>query len=167
MLCGLYSTSTCVVCENGFLSTQRHAGLVAHEDANYTEWGASASVRLDPGAAGTGLSFTLAPSFGVAASGVERLWSLDDATGLATHDTFDPAGRLTAELGYGLAAFDGRGAMTPFAALALSDTDGTWRTGARWTLGQDLALNLEGIRREAVGDNGSDHAIGVELSARW
>ena len=58
--------------------------------------------------------------------------------------------------------------MTLFAALALSDTDGTWRTGARWIPGPDLALNLEGSRREAADDNGPEvHAIGFELSARW
>ena len=34
-------------------------GLVAHEDGDYAEWGASGSVRIDPGASGRGLS--LAP----------------------------------------------------------------------------------------------------------
>ena len=55
--------------------------LLAHEDSGYEEWGASASVQLDPGASGRGLSFTLSPAVGAASSGVERLWSLPDARG--------------------------------------------------------------------------------------
>ena len=34
-------------------------GLLAHEDDDYQEWGASGTVRLDPGATGHGLSLTL------------------------------------------------------------------------------------------------------------
>ena len=55
--------------------------LLAHEDSGYEEWGASASVQLDPGASGRGLSFTLSPTVGAASSGVERLWSLPDGPG--------------------------------------------------------------------------------------
>ncbi len=43
--------------------------LVAHEDSSYREWGASGSVRIDPGASGRGLSLTLAPAWGAASGG--------------------------------------------------------------------------------------------------
>ena len=43
--------------------------LVAHEDDGYEEWGASRSIRIDPGAAGRGLSLTVAPSFGSSSGG--------------------------------------------------------------------------------------------------
>ena len=56
--------------------------LVAHKESGYEEWGASGSVRIDPGASGRGLSLTLRPTFGAASSGVEQLWSHRDATGL-------------------------------------------------------------------------------------
>ena len=55
--------------------------LVAHEDSGYEEWGASGSVRLDPGAFGWGLSFSVAPTWGTPSSGAERLWSARDAAG--------------------------------------------------------------------------------------
>ena len=58
-------------------------GLLAHEADAYKEWGASGSVRLDPGATGRGLSVTLAPTWGAAASGVEGLWSRQTTQGLA------------------------------------------------------------------------------------
>ena len=50
-------------------------GLLAHEDSDYQEWGASGSLRLAPGARGQGLALTLAPAWGAASSGVNGLWS--------------------------------------------------------------------------------------------
>ena len=68
--------------------------LIAHEDADYREWGASGSVRIDPGASGRGLSLTLAPAWGAAEGGAQRLWSLRDARGLAPDGAADPAGAV-------------------------------------------------------------------------
>lgn len=53
--------------------------LVAHEDSDHEEWGASGSVRIDPGASGRGLSVTLTPAWGNAESGTGWLWGLADA----------------------------------------------------------------------------------------
>ena len=47
--------------------------LVAHEDADYREWGASGAVRLAPGEGGRGLSFSLSPTWGEASGGADRL----------------------------------------------------------------------------------------------
>ena len=44
-------------------------GLLAHEDSDYGEWGASGLVRLAPGPDGQGLAVTLAPAWGAASSG--------------------------------------------------------------------------------------------------
>ena len=143
-------------------------GLLAHEDADYREWGASASVRLDPGAAGRGLSLSLSPAWGADSGGAERLWGLRDARGLAGNDDVEPAGRLDAEAGWGLGAFGGRGLMTPFAGLALSDAgERTWRSGVRWTLGPDMAFGVEGALREAGNDNAAERGIGFKLTARF
>ena len=90
-------------------------GLVAHEEAGYEEWGASGSVRIDPGASGRGLSLTLRPTWGAASSGTERLWGLRDASGLGASEAFEPERRLDAELGYGLSVLGGRGVATPYA----------------------------------------------------
>ena len=143
-------------------------GLLAHEDTDYREWGASASVRLDPGAAGRGLSLTLTPAWGADSGGAERLWSARDARALAANDAFEPAGRLAAEAGYGLAAFGGRGLMTPFAGLSLSDAGNrTWRSGVRWTLEPDLSFGVESALRETGNDNAAEHEVGFRLTARW
>ena len=143
-------------------------GLVAHEDTDYREWGASASVRLDPGAAGRGLSLTLAPAWGADSGNAERLWGHADARGLAANDSFEPAGRLDAEAGWGFGAFGGRGLATPFAGLALSDAgERTWRSGVRWTLGPDTAFGVEGTLREAANDNAGEHGVLFKFTSRW
>ena len=142
--------------------------LVAHEDADYTEWGASGSVKIDPGASGRGVALTLAPAWGADSGNAERLWGLSDARGLAANDAFEPAGRLEAEAGYGFGAFGGRGLVTPFAGLALSEAeDRTWRGGVRWTLGHDLSFGVEGTLREAANDDAGEHEIGFNLTARF
>ena len=105
--------------------------LAAHEDAGYREWGASASIRIDPGVAGRGLTLSVAPSWGAdAAGGAERLWSARDARSLAGHG-FDAAMRLRAEVGYGLPAFRGRAGVTPFAGVSTTAFGRDWRARAR------------------------------------
>ena len=143
-------------------------GLLAHEDTDYREWGASGSVRIDPGAAGRGVALSLSPAWGANLGGAERLWSARDARALAANDAFEPAGRLEAEAGYGLGAFGGRGLMTPFAGLSLSDAGNrTWRSGVRWMLGPDVAFGVEGSLREAANDNAGEHGVAFRFTARW
>ena len=144
-------------------------GLLAHEDSDYQEWGASGSLRLDPGAMGQGLSLTLAPTWGAASSGVDGLWSRQTTAGLAPNTRRALAGRLNAEVGYGFAPF-GTGLLTPYAGTVLSDgADRTYRVGGRlqlnggWATG--LALNLEGTRQEPAGQQPVNQ--GLRLQATW
>ena len=57
--------------------------LVAHDDSSYDEWGASFAIRVDPGSDGRGLSLSLTPTWGNAASEAEQLWSTRTAEDLA------------------------------------------------------------------------------------
>ena len=63
--------------------------LAAHEDSGYEGWGSSASVQIDPGESGRGLSLTLTPTWGNAGSGIEQLWGAQDAHELAPNDEFE------------------------------------------------------------------------------
>lgn len=84
--------------------------LVAHADSDYEEWGANPSVRLAPGESGRGLSFSLSPALGAAASGADRLWRAERAADLAPAGSgFEAARGLRDELGYGLGLFGDRG----------------------------------------------------------
>ena len=144
-------------------------GLLAHEDADYAEWGAAGTIRFAPGGgAGLGPSLSVASSWGAVAGGAERLWEAGDARGLAPDQDFAPAGSLEAEAGWGLAAFGGRGLMTPVAGLAISAAgERTWSTGVRWTLGPDLAFGVEGTMHEAAGDGAAEPGIEFQATARW
>ena len=146
-------------------------GLLAHEDDDYQEWGASGTVRVAPGANGQGLALTLSPTWGAASSGVDGLWSRQTTAGLAPQGNRQtPTSRLKAEIGYGLAAPFGAGLLTPYAGTTLSDgADRTYRLGTRlrltgrWTTG--LELNLEGTRQEPAGQQPPNQ--GLQFQITW
>ena len=169
--------------------------LVAHEDAEYTEWGGSASLSwdADPSSEG-GLSLSLGRSRGTDSGGAERLWSLEDARGLAADERGPPPGRLEAQLDYGLPVFDHRGLAIPHARWSRSDTAGTLVLGQRLRLGSAtewkvegefgeesrtfragygfrpgdfLDLGVEASRREAADDGAPGHAITLRARMRW
>ena len=142
-------------------------GLLAHEDNDYDEWGASGSLRLAPGAAGQGLSLTLAPTWGAAASGVNGLWTRQTTAGLAPPGrTRAPAGRLNAEVGYGVPAPFGTGLLTPYAGTVFTDGAArTYRLGTRWTAVSGLSLTLEGRRQESPGQQPVNQ--GLQLQIGW
>ena len=167
--------------------------LMAHEQDGYSEWGAGGSVQFAPGGADRGFSAKLGSSVGTAASGVEGLWAMGDARGLAPEGTVDPGSRLTAELGYGFAVFDGRGVAIPHAGWSRSGENETLRLGQRLRLGVSewqiesefgeanrtfragygyrlrdfLDLNVEASRREAANDDAPEHEIGLRARVRW
>ena len=140
-------------------------GLLAHEAGDYREWGASGALRFDPGQRGLGLSASIVPVWGTAASGVSRLWGQPDAAALAAGNALaSAAGRLDAELGYGLAALKGRGLLTPYARVSLTEgADQAWHLGARLALAESLNLSLEASRRAR---DGAAAAHEVALLAR-
>ena len=168
-------------------------GLVVHEDAHYSEWGASGSVRIEPDGSGRGLSLSLAPAWGADSGGVERLWSAGDARGLAPDGAVEPESRLEAEMGYGFSVFDGRGVATPHAGWSRAGEDEALRLGQRLRLGasewrlesefgeenrtyragygyqmRDLFdLGVEASRYEAVNDDAPEHGVMLQIRARW
>ena len=88
-------------------------------------------------------------------SGMSRLWSQPGTAGLPVSNSLvdTAAGRLEAELGYGLAALQGRGLLTPYARVALTEgADQAWHLGTRLALAETLNLSLEASRRAREGD---------------
>ena len=129
-------------------------GLLAHEDSDYREWGASGALRFDPGQQGKGLTASITPTWGSTASGMSRLWNPTGAQGLAAGDALAPAAtsRLDAELGYGLVTLRGRGLLTPYARVALAESaHQAWHLGTRLALAESLNLSLEASRRAVEG----------------
>ena len=144
--------------------------LVAHEDSDYEEWGASGTIRFDPGVAGQGLTFSLAPTYGAAASGVDRLWSARDARGLAPNGEAAPERRLVGELGYGI-ALPGGFTGTPNVGFGLSDVARDWRIGWRVApegAGHGFSLELDAARREAVdATEQPEHELMLRGAVNW
>ncbi|MDE0381554.1 MAG: hypothetical protein OXI20_20170 [Rhodospirillales bacterium] len=158
--------------ETGLGVEARARTLVAHEDSDYREWGASGAVRLAPGERGRGLSFSLAPTWGSASSGVERLWGARDARGLAPGTEFEAGRRLEGELGYGVGLFGDRFTGTPNLGFGLSDNARDWRIG--WRLNSvvrgdpGFEVNLDAIRREAANDDEpAEHGVMLRGAIRW
>ena len=144
-------------------------GLVAHEDDAYDEWGASANIRVAPGLNGHGLSVSLQPTWGVAQSGVNGLWSRQATAGLASIANGPQTGRVSTEVGYGLPVLSA-GLLTPYAGTVLTDgPDRTYRVGTRLRLdsgwAQGLELSLEGARQESRGVQPVNQ--GIQLQAGW
>ena len=134
-------------------------GLVAHEAPGFREWGASASLAWDPRpSTDRGLALTLRQSWGGSPTGgMDALLGRETLAGLAANengDTTASAGRLEAELGYGIAMFEGGFTGTPHLGVGLSDTGRDYRLGWRLTSarrgGPGLEINLDATRSEAA-----------------
>ena len=150
--------------ESGRLSAVFTArGLLAHEESDYEEWGVGGSLQLKPDRAGRGLSLRLESGYGPTGSGTQELWTRRDLSGLAAQDDVAPAGRLEAELGYGLNGPGGRGAWTPYAAYHGGENSEV-RLGARLDFGEAMRLDFSVVRR-----GGGEQRNGIELKieGRW
>ena len=146
-------------------------GLLAHEDREYREWGASGTLRHAPGPDGRGLSLALAPTWGAAQSGIHGLWSRQTTQGLVPQEIRGgQVGRLATDVGYGMPAPFGTGLLTPYAGTVLAEGQTrTYRVGTRlrvdtrWATG--LTLNLEGRRQAPTGQQPVNQ--GLRLQTTW
>ena len=150
-------------------------GLVAHEAPGFREWGASASLAWDPRpSTDRGLALTLRQSWGGSPTGgMDALLGRETLAGLAANDNGDTtasAGRLEAELGYGIAMFDGGFTGTPHLGVGLTETGRDYRLGWRLTSAQPgdpgFEIRLEATRREAVNAD-TGHGIALRGTIRW
>ena len=140
--------------EWGLTATANGRFVLAHQDRGFQEWGLRGSLQWSPGAGGLGPSLGVNTSVGTAASGVQRLWSQGATPIPAAPESAAPAGRLDAQLGYGMSVdlLGTNALLMPYAGLTLAD-GGTqaYRVGGRANLGSSFSLSLEGQRRESSG----------------
>ena len=125
----------------------------------------SGAIRITPSASGRGLMLSIAPEWGRTGSAKERLWSARDASGLGADGEFEGGSRLAVDAGYGLGL--GLGVLTPYAGLTLGDAGSrTVRTGARWQVGPDAVLGLEGTRQTS-GTGEAGNQLMLRLAVRF
>ena len=148
----------------------RARGLVTGSgDDDYEEWGAGGSIRVQPGAMGRGLSLSVAPSWGVVSSRTETLRSRPGVAIPWPGHEAALGGRLSAELGYGVGVTGGRGLLTPYAGASLSSRgQRDLRIGGRYRFTSALHLDLQGVRREGIADDGDpDHSVMLSGVVNW
>ena len=149
--------------EQGWTAEAYGRWLALHDDGLPEEQGYGLRFRYDPGALGFGPWVSLTQTWGEPTGEVQRLWE-DGALGLAGDRPSDR--RLDLEFGYGLPAFRGRAAFSPYSAMSLVNTDAqSYRLGVRLSLGPSALLNLETERRERPAAP-TDHRIMARAIAR-
>ncbi len=155
--------------ELGLTVEGRGRVLTTHRAAT-EEWGVGGKIQLDLGADRQGLSLSLAPSLGVAASGTHTLWQQGvvpgSPLGLPSSGVTDVTSRLDAQADYGLLAMGGQGMLTPYGGFSLAGRAGRdYRAGARLET-DTFNLSLEGMRSER--DSGVvDHGVTVQGAIRF
>ena len=129
----------------GSLSIEARArALIVHEAEGYGDWGLSAAMRLDPSASGRGMTLSIAPQWGRAATGTHQLWSTGNTNELGSRDAFEPETRIAVDAGYGFGAGPSRGVLTPYTGVTFGGTSGnTLRSGTKWQITPEVAFGIE------------------------
>ena len=160
--------------KHGLMLVLNARGLLAHEASGFRESGASASLTWDPRpTTDRGLMLTLRQSWGGSpAGGMDALLGRGTVAGLAADDNGATAGagRLEAELGYGIPAFGGALTATPHLRFGLTDTGRDYHLGWRLKSARKgtpgFELGLEATRREAANAD-AEHALMLRGAIRW
>ena len=143
-------------------------GLLAHQDTEYEEWGFSGSIAYTPSADGRGLSTRIGSAWGATQSGVQSLWSRQDASGLVRNTAFDGAQRYQAELRYGLDGLQGRARWAPYIGVESGGRSSqALRQGVTLTLGRHFDAELELGRRRVGPVADPEHAVQLRGTLRW
>ena len=153
----------------GRLSVEINArGLLAHEDTGYEEWGFSGSIAYTPSEDGRGLSMRLGSAWGATQSGVQSLWSRQDASGLVRNAAFDAAQRYQVELRYGFDGRKGHARWEPYVGVESGDgSSRALRLGVTLTSGRGLDAGLELGRRQGLPGADPEHAVQLRGALRW
>ena len=138
--------------------------LLTHQDRDYEEWGYSLSFEYKPASDGRGLRYQAGSQWGATQSGVQSLWSLQNAGGLANGARTANGQRYTAELGYGFGV--GR-LWYPYVATESGGASSqALRFGLKFNAGSALEAGLE-IGRRAHLSGEMENDIQLRWQARW
>ena len=128
--------------------------LLAHREAAFDEWGASLTVKMDPGKPGRGPWLAFAPGWGAEGSREAQMWDGAEVLRPDRGDDETPGlspERLELDVGYGLSTHGGMGLLTPYAGLSMAGSgEGGYKFGARLEVDHRLDLGAEGRRDEVM-----------------
>ena len=146
--------------------------LLAHQKSAFDEWGASLTLRLDPGAARRGLWLSLAPVWGAEASQVEQMWGSAEAlrAGAETDQETAPGlapDSVELDVGYGVVAHEGAGLLTTYGGVSLAGPGSRGvRLGGSLAVGEWIDLSVEGERTTQQG-GGAEHQVALYGHLCW
>ena len=150
---------------NRGVSVSGAANVLLFHTGDLKEWGLAGLIRYTPShSKGRNLTFRAQPSYGRGESGSGQLWDqqvkdLDENGG-------EPEARLVMDAGWGLAVLSGRGLLTPYSGLELSEGGSrVYRLGSRVAVDSVFNIDLAAHRTED-GDS-PEHGIGLQLGMQW
>ena len=157
--------------EWGLTTTARGGFVLVHQEQRFQEWSLRGAVRLRADPAGRGLALNVDSSWGPAAGGVQRLGEASEpefAFMAAQSEAVEVAGRLDAELGYGVgvSALGSDALLVPYVGVTVADDAQTYRVGGRASLGASFSVSLQGERHERPGVAPA-HGVTLRGSVRW
>ena len=140
------------------LTVAVHGRVFATHRHHLEDWGIGGSLRFDAGRDGQGLSLRVAPAWGgVSASRLRAVWehgvrpTSDPANHAPVDGSVTAVRRLDAEIGYGVATFDGGALVTPYGGLFVAgESVRGYRAGVRVELDR-LEVRVYGRRGERAG----------------
>ena len=145
----------------------RVRGLVAHEETDYEEWGASASLRIEPAAGGRGWDLAIGPRWGDATSATDRLWTQESTGTIREAPGVGAKTQLQSEIGYGFAHVLGTPGIwrAYIGADIVENAQSRYRAGATWRMDKDAEIGAEFTHG---GDGGERrNTILVRGAMRW
>ena len=168
---GPWRRSDRIGCVDRAVGNLRVRMLLVHQDQGFRDRGVSLSFGYNP-TPSTPLGFMakLTPSWGgQAESGAQALWGRETMAGVADGGPA-AAGRLEAELGYGMPV-GGRLVGMPSFGIGASGHGRDYRLGYGLTVAEGgtthFDLGVYANRRESLGQGGAEHGVGGQLTARW
>ena len=109
----------------------------------------------------------LGSAWGSTQSGVQSLWTRQDASGLARNAAFEAAQRFQAELGYGIAGRRKAALWVPFIAAQAADGDSqSLRMGVKLTSGPRVEAAFE-LGWLETGRGEREHGVQLGGELRW
>ncbi len=132
--------------------------LLAHQATDFEAWGGSLAVKVGEGLGGQGLWVAFEPTWGTPASGVEQLWGREAGPAGNGAPAGGAVGRLTADVGYGLALRQPGWRVTPYGGVATGPATSRYRLGGHLQVHEAMALSLEGIQQTTL-DSATEHGI--------
>ena len=147
------------------LSVSGAANVLLFHTGDLKEWGLAGLIRYTPShSKGRNLTFRAQPSYGRGESGSGQLW--DQQVKDLDEDGGEPEARLVMDAGWGLAALSGRGLVTPYSGIELSESGSrVYRLGSRVAIDSVFNIDLAANRTED-GDS-PEHGIGLQLGMQW